>query len=94
MSTKKQHFDPNVKRDWGVLTKDAVEGIKTWLTLPHPETYCPFERVSRWGYGMEACRALFPEVKSDCKEIHPCSILSLSDVKKVARQAIKEWEKN
>ena len=93
MSTKKQHIDPTAKRDWKVLTKKAIEGIKDWFKAYSPKESCPFVD-SNGRYGKKICQGLFPEVKSDCDDIHPCTILYVSDVKKVAREAIAEWEKN
>lgn len=63
-----------------------IEAIKKWLKANAKRRMCPFSKTN-YVYTCEICESLFPEIKGTLK--HPCHVLYIKDVIKIAREAVR-----
>lgn len=82
-----QHLDPKTERGFWVLNEDDIKRFEFWLGLEPSECkkVCPLCNDEK------KCKALLPEIadKISCENIHPCELIHLKDLKKVAKEVIE-----
>ena len=83
---KKQHLDPNAKRDFSVLSDENKKDIKNWLKKWGRSKICPFGGLA---FPCRKCHTIFPELKRYKYPHCPCSVLYIKDVIAIAKEAIK-----
>jgi len=79
-----------MKRDLLHLQPWHIEGIQLWLENANKRRVCPFKIPARIN-DCDRCHEIFPS-NPRVKYLCPCQLFSLSYVKRVARQVIKQWE--